>query len=134
MAKNSGRIIKRYIDTNLNSPTFGEEKEVVYTDEQHCPKGDASSTWVEIAREPELVTYYPSGTDGYDGYAIVTYKDVNPDSSTYGQTYTKRVKDDNYPMPSREPQWELTSAYCARYEYCDTDEPIPEEDIDKLFE
>lgn len=133
MAKNSGNIIKRYIDTNLNSPTFGEEKVMVFEDTLHCPIDGIPAEWVEVSREPELVEYYPSGVEGFDGYAIVTYKDVNPESHTYGKTRTDRVKDDNYPRPNTNPQWELTTTYCARYDYCEIDDAIPEEDINNLF-
>lgn len=133
MGRNSGRVIKRYIDTNLNSPTFGEEKEVIYDDELHCPTTEIPAWWVEVSREPELIVYYPSGAEGFSGYAIVTYRDTNPDSPSYGETRTEKVKDPRYPRPSTEPEWELTNSYCARYDYCEIDNPIPDEDIDNLF-
>lgn len=132
MADNSGYIIKQYIDTNPNSPTYGEVKEIRYKDLTHCYV-DSSPSWAEIKREAETKTYYPSGAKGYDGYAIVTYEDTNPNSPTYGQTKEVKEEDSDFPMPSQLPQWELQSNYCAVDEYEDI-EPISEEDIEKLFE
>lgn len=138
MATQTGNIIKRYVDTNVNSPTFGEEKVVIYEDLTHCPKGDPTPTptadWVEISREPHMVTYFPSGVDGYSGYADVTYQDQNEESPTYGQTKVKTEKDRQYPKPSQEPSFELYTEYCDTNSYCEDVYPISDEDIENLFE
>ena len=128
----NGYITKRYIDTNPNSPTYGKEKTITYEDLEHCIKGVAPAEWTEISREPQMVTYYPSGVEGYNGCAIVKYEDTNEESPTYGEIRTVIEADSSYPKPNTDSNYELISYYCQSDIYSDVT-PIPDEDIENLF-
>ena len=61
----TGYIVRKYIDENPNSPTYGETWTEKTLDTTHCPNDGGG--WSLVATECELVT------SGFTGYRIDTY-------------------------------------------------------------
>lgn len=108
---NTGYKIKKYLDTNPYSPTYGEVRtEKIYAPDE-CP--DDRPVWSEISRVCNKINYQPSGAQGNDGKATIIYEDINIDSPSFGQTKTEISADlTNCPLPNKTPDWELQSSTC----------------------
>ena len=79
------------VNTNEYSPNYndGATETINVEDTVMCPPDPTAPVWTETSYVCEQV-------DGYNtGYTIITEEDTNPQSSTYGQTRTRRVSDDS---------------------------------------
>lgn len=78
------------VETNEFSPNYndGIPETINVPDAVMCPADPAAPVWTETS-------YVCEQSDGYNtGYTIITEEDTNSQSSTYGQTRTRRVSDD----------------------------------------
>lgn len=78
------------VDTNeySSSYNFGEPETVVIEDHEMCPPTSTSPDWQETGYSCEKDGNYNTGR------TIITEKDVNEHSATYGETRTRTVEDD----------------------------------------
>ena len=79
------------VNTNEYSPNYndGATETINVEDTVMCPPDPTAPVWTETSYVCEQV-------DGYNtGYTIITEEDTNSQSSTYGQTRTRRVSDDS---------------------------------------
>jgi len=108
---NTGYKIKKYLDTNPYSPSYGTTKtERIYAPDE-CV--DDAPAWSEISRVCNKINYQPSGVAGNDGKATVTYEDINIDSPSFGTTKVEIVSDlSSCPLPNKTADWELQNSEC----------------------
>lgn len=90
--------------------THKDNTNEVYTKRIKIKGGNTTPKWVEQSRECEL-----DDNKQYTGYAIVTYKDMNPDSLTYNDT--KEIKETSKECTPKEEIWIELSSYCELDEY-----------------
>lgn len=110
---NTGYKILTYKDTNPYSPTYGHTKQERVVDLEQCPS--ELPVWEEQSRTCQQIQYQPSGEYGNSGRAIVTDKDINPASSSYGETRERIVADlINCPLPDTNPIWSEQSSECEQ--------------------
>lgn len=79
------------VNTNEYSPNYnnGAYETINVPDAVMCPPDPTAPTWTETS-------YFCEQENGYNtGYTIITEEDANSQSSTYGQTRTRRVSDDS---------------------------------------
>ena len=79
------------VNTNEYSPNYndGQSETINVEDTEMCPVDPTAPVWTETSYVCEQV-------DGYNtGYTIVTEEDTNTQSSTYGQTRTRRISGDS---------------------------------------
>lgn len=83
----TGYLIIIEQDTNPKSLTYGTTRERRVLDEDNCIPGTDVAQW-------EITNQYCEIVDGMqNGYHIVIYTDVNPNSATYSQQRTEREYD-----------------------------------------
>lgn len=78
------------VETNEYSPNYndGIPETINVPDTVMCPPDQTAPVWTETS-------YVCEQENGYNtGYTIITEEDTNSQSSTYGQTRTRRVSDD----------------------------------------
>lgn len=110
---NTGYKILVYKDVNPYSPTYNQTKNERVLDETACPNN--APNWIEISRTCNKITYNPSGVQGNNGQATITFQDQNIDSPTYNQTKTEIHADlTNCPLPDTTADYELQSSECEQ--------------------
>ena len=102
---NTGNIIVTERDINPNSATYNQTRTRTYEDTARCPTS-TEPNWVEIS-------YICEQQGGFDtGNIILTEEDMNPNSSTYGQTRTRTVSGDSRCTADTNPNWVEQSRVC----------------------
>lgn len=123
---NTGYYITTEMDTNLESPTYGQTRNSKSYNQSQCPLPSTDPQWAvnEDKSYCETVTF-PSGLDGNTGRYIVSMTDENRNSSTYNQTiesalteseWTEEMEEEigPFPCPSADtrPKLEVLSEAC----------------------
>ena len=113
MAEYSGYRIDRYIDLNPKSPTYNQTRDERVLDSE-CSL--AQPNWEETKSYCEVDI-----KGAKTGYKIVSYTDINVESSTYNQTKEEKVLDETTcPAPSIDPEWIIDpnfDSYCEEIYY-----------------
>ena len=125
---NTGYIIRRYINVNTTSPTYGQTKEEKTLDKTTCPEASPNPNWqIDGTFDPycEQIYYEPSHTEGNSGRLIVMLRDGNRNSPTYNQTIESALTESDWTdllqqlygdfpceTPSTEPDVEEITSYC----------------------
>lgn len=102
----TGNCVRVFEDVEPLSPTYGEQREELYTDGVLCPPDSAEADWQQIDQYCEQIEYQPSGKLGNSGYQITVFMDMGSFSPTYGQTRETRESDIVHcQVPNTEPVW-----------------------------
>ena len=113
MAEYSGYRIDRYIDLNPKSPSYNQTRDERVLDSE-CSL--AQPNWEETKSYCEVDI-----KGAKTGYKIVSYTDINIESSTYNQTKEEKVLDETTcPTPSIDPEWIIDpnfDSYCEEIYY-----------------
>lgn len=127
---NTGFYITTEMDTNLDSPTYGQTRENKEYNVNQCQLASTDPQWA-INEEKSYceVQKFPSGLEGNTGRYIISMTDENRSSSTYGQTkesaltesdWTEEMKEEIGDFPCQavdtEPQIEAISQSCVLVE------------------
>jgi len=112
---NTGNVLSVQTDQNPNSSTYGTTRTRIIYDTTRCPL-DTTAAWTEVS-------YVCEKADGkYNtGTIIITETDVNPGSSTYGQTRTTTATGDSRCVRDENPDWVEESYVCEQESEPSTD-------------
>ena len=127
---NTGFYITTEMDTNLDSPTYGQIIENKEYNVVQCQLASTEPQWaVNEEKSYCEVQKFPSGFEGNTGRYIISMTDENRNSSTYGQTkesaltesdWTDEMKEAIGDFPCKavdtEPQIEAISQSCVLVE------------------
>ena len=91
-------VIQR--DKNEYSSSWDTTRTIQESDATNCPPSNTSPEWQYLS------SYCETDSEGKNtGYAVITEKDVNPLSDTYGNTQTSTRNDTSLcPLPPTEPE------------------------------
>lgn len=116
--KNTGYMIQKQIQKNINLVNYGETREMKYQSDEcgePTPTGDTCPHWQEIMRYCNIIN--DSGTTLMDGTSNVAQIDNNPNSSRYNETRTINVYDSGCSnMVGATFEWVEVGDYCGNSE------------------
>lgn len=119
---------------HINFPSTDEDLEYTLTTIHDCDSNEKKITKIYrqgVGKDPRWIldnNYCEMNGTTYTGYRVYKYKDINPNSPTYG-TY-KEEKERDASCNEESPNWQQTSTYCeidsnglytGYYVYCLTD-------------
>jgi len=96
---NTGYLVVQEMDTNPDSPTYGQTRETKTYNPTQCPAKSSGAMWVLDGRFTpycEMKVYTPSGVEGNSGRMIARLIDENKYSSTYGQTQESGLTENDW--------------------------------------
>ena len=125
--KNTGYMIQKQIQKNINLVNYGETREMKYQSDEcgePTPTGDTCPHWQEIMRYCNIIN--DSGTTLMDGTSNVAQIDNNPNSSRYNETRTINVYDSGCSnMVGATFEWVEIGDYCGDSDIlCDEGTPM----------
>lgn len=89
---NTGYYVTQEMDSNVDSPTYGNTRESKVYNTTLCPLTDTNPIWNILENRSYCETKkFPSGLEGNTGRYIVTLVDENKNSATYNQTRTSAL-------------------------------------------
>lgn len=101
---------------HINFPSTDEDLEYTLTTIHDCDSNERKITKIYrqgVGKDPRWIldnNYCEMNGTAYTGYRIYKYKDINPNSPTYG-TY-KEEKESDASCNEESPNWQQTSTYC----------------------
>ena len=119
---------------HINFPSTDEDLEYTLTTIHDCDSNERKITKIYregVGKDPRWIldnNYCEMNGTVYTGYRVYKYKDINPNSPTYGTYKEERERDATCNEES--PNWQQTSTYCeidsnglytGYYVYCLTD-------------
>lgn len=119
---------------HINFPSTDEDLEYTLTTIHDCDSNERKITKIYrqgVGKDPRWIldnNYCEMNGTVYTGYRVYKYKDINPNSPTYGTYKEERERDASCNEES--PNWQQTSTYCeidsnglytGYYVYCLTD-------------
>jgi len=119
---------------HINFPSTDEDLEYTLTTIHDCDSNERKITKIYrqgVGKDPRWIldnNYCEMNGTAYTGYRVYKYKDINPNSPTYGTYKEERERDATCNEES--PNWQQTSTYCeidsnglytGYYVYCLTD-------------
>lgn len=124
---NTGYYVTQEMDTNLDSPTYGQTRENKTYNVSQCPLKDPNPHWVINLENSYCETkVYPSGVEGNTGKYIVELIDENSASPTFNQKKESSYTESDWTeemveafgefpceAPDTEPQIEEISSSCV---------------------
>lgn len=101
---------------HINFPSTDEDLEYTLTTIHDCDSNERKITKIYrqgVGKDPRWIldnNYCEMNGTAYTGYRVYKYKDINPNSPTYG-TY-KEEKERDASCNEESPNWQQTSTYC----------------------
>ena len=101
---------------HINFPSTDEDLEYTLTTIHDCDSNERKITKIYrngVGKDPRWIldnNYCEMNGTAYTGYRVYKYKDINPNSPTYG-TY-KEEKERDASCNEESPNWQETSTYC----------------------
>ena len=94
---NTGYYVTQEMDSNVDSPTYGNTRESKSYNTTLCPLTDTNPIWNILEERSYCETKkFPSGLEGNTGRYIVTLVDENKNSATYNQTRTSALTESDW--------------------------------------
>lgn len=100
---NTGYYIVTEMDTNLDSPTYGETRDTKTYNTTNCPVPTSTADWVIIDNSMYCeIKKFPSGVSGETGNLKFMMKDENPSSPTYNQIVESSMTESDWTVDLEE--------------------------------
>lgn len=94
---NTGYYVTQEMDSNVDSPTYGNTRESKVYNTTLCPLTDTNPIWNILENSSYCETKkFPSGLEGNTGRYIVTMVDENINSPTYNQRQTSALTESDW--------------------------------------